>query len=65
MSGIGCAQFGQLGGLGIDLSPESLSMDKSHNAKARRQIEVRELPGRGFRINFWQQKTSSKILSAN
>jgi len=31
---------------------------QSHNATTRRQIEVRELPGRGVRINFWQQKTS-------
>jgi hypothetical protein len=57
---IGHAHFGQRGGLGADLSPESLSMDKIHHAIPRLQIEVRELRGRGFGLIFWQQKTRQK-----
>jgi hypothetical protein len=31
-------------------------MDKIADATPRQQIKVRELLGRGVRINFWQQK---------
>ena len=55
-SRIGRAHFGQRGGLGADLSPESLSMDKIAQCNTAATNRGRELRGRGVRINFFGNK---------